>query len=466
MSILSPVPENLPLTSQQPFDIVCQAKNPSLICSNTLYLVRYCDIHVNKSRNNGLFICDWCAGPGAFQEKKEESKNVIGSWSFDPIDRDILAFVLGGEMGSIVDYEYLQKKYDRKLANIPDSMTHKIDFIPKAVNEFLKTKRQISPYLPLELLSNGNERLVCAFIRGYLRASLVNGLKGVVNTPNSFNQNVVQVKITSINRTFLESLMEYFNISGSIGTINVDRTMDSEESEDENEFTYDQEYLYELTFLGTNAFDFLDRVYKDSNPLTRNEEDYINYRKWCSPTINTQDVPTIWFAKSEELKDVAVIPTKAHATDVGYDLVIVKKVKDLTSTTALYDTGIVAMVSHGWRLAIKPRSSISKSGYTLANCEGVVDCNYSGTLLVALTKTDPNAPDLVLPAKLVQLEIQRWYYADTVVVDRSLLMNSTTRGEGGFGSTNSSTSGTNVNALKRKFEQNPETKEKEKMNKV
>jgi dUTP pyrophosphatase len=75
---------------------------------------------------------------------------------------------------------------------------------------------------------------------------------------------------------------------------------------------------------------------------------------------------------------LATLPTKTHDSDVGYDLSILKKAKDLNETTALYHTGLKAtIVENEFYLEIVPRSSISKSGYVMSNSFGVIDPSYS-----------------------------------------------------------------------------------------
>ena len=76
----------------------------------------------------------------------------------------------------------------------------------------------------------------------------------------------------------------------------------------------------------------------------------------------------------------AIIPTKTHDSDVGYDLSILKKKKDLNETTALYHTGLQATILEDeFYLEIVPRSSISKSGYIMANSFGVIDSSFRHT---------------------------------------------------------------------------------------
>lgn len=48
----------------------------------------------------------------------------------------------------------------------------------------------------------------------------------------------------------------------------------------------------------------------------------------------------------------------------------------------------------GYYLQVFPRSSLSKSGYALANSVGIIDENYTGNIFIALTKTEPFAREL------------------------------------------------------------------------
>lgn len=134
----------------------------------------------------------------------------------------------------------------------------------------------------------------------------------------------------------------------------------------------------------------------------------------------------------EKTRSDAVLPSKAHPSDSGFDLTLLEKAKDLSDGVALYHTGIKATIAEaGWDLKIYPRSSISKTGYMLANSIGVVDSSYRGEIFVALRKVDPLAEPLTFPVKLVQLLPER--VPDVQVVESSL--DQTDRGAGGFGST-------------------------------
>lgn len=75
----------------------------------------------------------------------------------------------------------------------------------------------------------------------------------------------------------------------------------------------------------------------------------------------------------------AVIPTYAHPTDAGLDLVAVSKKYDEFGNT-VYDTGIAVEIPKGYVGLVFPRSSNSKKDLILTNCVGVIDSGYRGPI--------------------------------------------------------------------------------------
>jgi deoxyuridine 5'-triphosphate nucleotidohydrolase len=150
----------------------------------------------------------------------------------------------------------------------------------------------------------------------------------------------------------------------------------------------------------------------------------------------------------------AVTPTKAHATDVGYDLTIISRDQYLTGLwhgrvlapeVILYDTGISVQPDEGYYLEVVPRSSFSKSGYVLANGVGIIDPSYRGTIKVALVKLDKIAPEIPLPYRGFQLIVRKLESALFVQTDDDFT--ETPRGTGGFGSTNATTANQSPSSL-------------------
>lgn len=131
-----------------------------------------------------------------------------------------------------------------------------------------------------------------------------------------------------------------------------------------------------------------------------------------------------------KLRQDAVAPSKARATDSGYDLTILEAGKTVGDVT-FYHTGISVEPPMGYYFDVVPRSSISKTGYMLANSVGIIDNTYRGELLVALRKVDPTAADLELPMRIAQLIPRRIDHFDLIEVPT---LSSTERGDRGFGS--------------------------------
>lgn len=138
----------------------------------------------------------------------------------------------------------------------------------------------------------------------------------------------------------------------------------------------------------------------------------------------------------KRIRDDAVIPTKSHDTDSGFDLTVVDRKGDVDSDepfkVVMFHTGLQIQPPAGYYYEIVPRSSLQKFGYTLANCVGIIDNQYRGELFVPLYKFDSRAPDLQLPMRVAQLIPRRIENLSFVEVDN---LDSTVRGEGGFGST-------------------------------
>jgi deoxyuridine 5'-triphosphate nucleotidohydrolase len=127
----------------------------------------------------------------------------------------------------------------------------------------------------------------------------------------------------------------------------------------------------------------------------------------------------------------AVTPAREHETDVGYDLTAIELCKKLGSKTWLFDTCIKVKPPDGYYIEIVPRSSISKTGYILANSVGTIDPDYKGTLKIALTKVDDDVEMLELPFCLCQFVLRKALYCEIIVVSE---IDGDDRG-GGFGST-------------------------------
>lgn len=253
-------------------------------------------------------------------------------------------------------------------------------------------------------------------------------------TPTHLNSNldVNPIQTNSIYDVDTDTISDYllgvFDASGTIDVSNIQCSIDS---------TY-QNYITEtmqiphtintdnqITFKDCNCIDFLGNLYTNSKEKLYDTDNYNQFTKLISPS------PTL---NINLVSPNAIFPTKKNFSDVGFDLSVISVHKVLNSTTTMYDTGIKLDIPVGYYVEIVPRSSISKSGYMLANSVGIIDCGYKGNLYVCMTKIAPEATEPELPWKCCQLIMKSQVYP-TLSCNMNN-DNNTSRGEGGFGSTN------------------------------
>lgn len=124
-------------------------------------------------------------------------------------------------------------------------------------------------------------------------------------------------------------------------------------------------------------------------------------------------------------------PERSRITDAGFDLHLVKLIKE-EHGLLYYTTGVVLEPPAGMWYMLVPRSSMAKSGYTMANGIGIIDAAYRGEIIVALRKVSPDVPEIVLPAKMVQVVPQQWL--DTSMVEVENVSTTDRADKGGLGS--------------------------------
>ena len=184
-----------------------------------------------------------------------------------------------------------------------------------------------------------------------------------------------------------------------------------------------------IIFNGVNGLELLALVYaNNTNPLFKKHRSM--FLEWANPKPNyfSQDMPSFKYKKT---LDEAVAPTKNRFSDSGFDLTLIRLLNQV-GRTFYYDTGIQVQPDNGYYFELYGRSSISKTGYILANAVGILDASYRGNIIVALIKIDPNADDLILPKKLVQIIPKRLHLLSAV--ESSIDLEETIRGNNGFGS--------------------------------
>ena len=137
----------------------------------------------------------------------------------------------------------------------------------------------------------------------------------------------------------------------------------------------------------------------------------------------------------KRLTKTAVIPTRGSEYAAGYDLYAdVKEDTEIKAhDTKLIPTGIAVAIPEGYFGGVFARSGLSlKEMLRPGNCTGVVDSDYRGEIGVIL-HNDSNETRTVTPhERIAQLVVIPYLSVEFKEVEE---LDSTVRGEGGFGST-------------------------------
>lgn len=175
---------------------------------------------------------------------------------------------------------------------------------------------------------------------------------------------------------------------------------------------------------GTVVLDFLGDLYKDAKYFLPRHKKI--FQAW-STKLGIKNTPVMRVVKHHE---DAVIPAKVRVSDTGYDLTLIS-IKKQSGKITWYDTGISVKPEFGWYFDVVPRSSLSKTGYMLANSVGIIDRAYTGSILVPLIKVDDSMPNIELPFRAVQLIPRQIVHFEVTQVAS---LDETSRGDKGFGS--------------------------------
>lgn len=181
--------------------------------------------------------------------------------------------------------------------------------------------------------------------------------------------------------------------------------------------------------------------------------------------------------KIKKEKKEAVYPTYAHEGDVGMDITVTSVTYDEKTDRYIYGTGLTCATNGYYSMFIFPRSSIYKTNYYLTNHVGVVDTKtYRGEIKAVFANRDSLETRITHQAlkiwdKLpwykkifgknllkIKEDLKRMFLSDPVKwapyqvgekafqiwmapvipveIQKVRKLDSTSRGRGGFGSTN------------------------------
>lgn len=142
--------------------------------------------------------------------------------------------------------------------------------------------------------------------------------------------------------------------------------------------------------------------------------------------------------KVKRMSEEAKLPTRGSEKAAAYDVYACLPNKNAPVTimphqTMLIGTGLRMAPPEGFYVGVYARSGLSsKEGLRPANCVGVIDEDYRGEYLVAVHNDSEVTRSVRHGDRIAQILLQKRYDMDFEEVDE---LDTTGRGEGGFGST-------------------------------
>ncbi|NRA89858.1 MAG: dUTP diphosphatase [Simkaniaceae bacterium] len=144
--------------------------------------------------------------------------------------------------------------------------------------------------------------------------------------------------------------------------------------------------------------------------------------------MKQQDVPT-------KLEEGAQLPTYGSEEAAGADIraYLEEEVHLAPGDSKLIRTGIKVEIPKGFEIQVRPRSGLAlKHGLTVLNTPGTIDSDYRGEIGVILINHGKETFVISPNMRIAQLVFAPVYQACYI---KEEILNTTTRGEGGFGHT-------------------------------
>ena len=136
------------------------------------------------------------------------------------------------------------------------------------------------------------------------------------------------------------------------------------------------------------------------------------------------------YFETKLLYDSAKPPTKGHMNDAGWDLYAFETISIPAGATVLVSTGVAIAIPKEHVALIWDRSSMGVKG--VHRHAGVIDSEYRGEVKVCLHNTTKESYHIERGDRIAQMLIQE---APTFIQHVVHELDSTNRGDGGFGST-------------------------------
>ncbi len=135
--------------------------------------------------------------------------------------------------------------------------------------------------------------------------------------------------------------------------------------------------------------------------------------------------------KFKKLHPDAVLPKRAHSTDACFDVVATSKREDEYGRV-FYGLGFSVEIPAGTRFDLRCRSSIFKTGLSLAYGIGTGDEGYTGEYTLVFYNLIKELPNYEVGDRVAQVCLDTRLDVEFVEVEA---LSETERGEGGLGST-------------------------------
>jgi dUTP pyrophosphatase len=138
------------------------------------------------------------------------------------------------------------------------------------------------------------------------------------------------------------------------------------------------------------------------------------------------------------LKEGAIMPMKQTRLSAGYDIYacLNENIMIMPHERSLIPTGIKMQLPEGVEAQIRPRSGLAlKHGITVLNSPGTIDADYRGEVGVILMNHGEEPFVVHNHDRIAQMVIVKTHDVSMISVDSESMLDSSERGEGGFGHT-------------------------------
>ena len=129
------------------------------------------------------------------------------------------------------------------------------------------------------------------------------------------------------------------------------------------------------------------------------------------------------------------LPAYATVSSAGLDLkaVLDQPIRLQPLERKIIGTALKIALPEGFEAQVRPRSGLAaKHGITVLNAPGTIDADYRGEIGVILVNLSNEAVEIAPGERIAQLVVAQYTQVDWELV---ATLDTTARGEGGFGST-------------------------------